>query len=126
MDTGDGRGYEKQYRQAAGTVFRRLRNERGWSLREFGERTQTAHTSLYAVERGEATPGIDVLGRVAAAFDLDLAGLLALIIDQLDAEPDSLSQILIALRQLTPEQQREVLSFIEYVRYRDTGASTSE
>ena len=112
--------YEDQYRQAAGRVFRRLRAERGWSLREFGERAQTSHTSLYSVERGEGTPGIDVLGRVAAAFGLDLGSMLALIIDELDAEGDTLSSTIIELSRLTPEQQDEVLSFIEYLKYRES------
>lgn len=112
-------GYEDRYRQAAGRVFGRLRAERGWSLRDFAERAGTAHTSLYAVERGEATPGIDVLGRVAAAAGLDLTGILLLIVEELDPEPGGLGETLKALQSLSPAQQREVQRFIEFLQYRD-------
>ena len=65
---------EANYRAAAGEVFRRLRTERNWSYREFGERVCVAHTSLYTVERHETTPAIDTLASVAAACDLTLIG----------------------------------------------------
>lgn len=114
--------YENRYRLAAGRVFARLRAEQGWSLREFAERVgDVAHTSLYAVERGESTPSIDVLGRVAACFGLDLTGILLLIVDELDPEPASLSDLFQRFRTLSAEQQREVGTFIEFVRYRDGG-----
>ena len=119
MDERDAVGYEDHYRQAVGRVFGRLRAERGWSLRDFAERAGTAHTSIYAVERGEATPGIDVLGRVAATVGLDLTGILLLIVEELDLEPGGLSETLKAFQALTPAQQREVQRFIEFVQYRD-------
>lgn len=114
---------EDRYRAAAGTVFRRLREQRHWSLRDFGEQAGAAHTSLYAVERGETTPGIDVLDRVAAAFDLDLAALLALIIDQLGSENElagaALPELIVVFSRLDQRQRAEALTFIEYLRYRD-------
>lgn len=114
-------GYEERYRRAAGAVFSRLRAGQGWSLREFAERVgDVAHTSLYAVERGESTPSFDVLGRVAATFGLDLTAMLLLIIDELDPEPSDLGRLLREFRELNPEQQSELLTFIEFIRYRDT------
>jgi transcriptional regulator with XRE-family HTH domain len=114
---------EDRYRAAAGAVFRRLREGRGWSLRDFGEQAGAAHTSLYAVERGETTPGIDVLDRVAAAFDMDLAALLSLIIDQLDGQRASsgasLPELVVAFSRLDHQQRSEALIFIDYLRYRD-------
>lgn len=80
-------GYEEQYRRAAGQVIGRLRAERGWSYREFAENAGTSHTNLYAAERGEATPGLDVLGRIAAAFGMDLVELLLLIIAEMSGGP---------------------------------------
>jgi transcriptional regulator with XRE-family HTH domain len=113
--------YENRYRLAAGRVFGRLRADQGWSLREFAERVgDVAHTSLYAVERGESTPSIDVLGRVAACFGLDLAGIMLLIIDELDPEPASLSDLFQRFRALTPEQRREVGTFIDFICHRDS------
>jgi transcriptional regulator with XRE-family HTH domain len=113
--------YEDRYRKAAGEVFGRLRNEQGWSLREFAERVgDVAHTSLYAVERGESTPSIDVLGRVAACFGMDLSGILLLIIDNLDPEPAQLSSLFNRYRKMTVGQQAEVGTFIDFIAYRDS------
>lgn len=100
-------------------MFGRLRAERGWSLRDFAERAGAAHTSLYAVERGEATPGIDMLGRVAGAVGIDLTGMLLLIVEELDPEPGGFGEALKALQSLSPAQQREVLRFIDFLQYRD-------
>src|SRR5205823_6307401 len=76
---------EDWYRTAAGVVLRRLRERRGWSFRDFGEQVNAAHTTLYAIERGDATPGIEVLERIAEACALSLPALLALIVDEMRA-----------------------------------------
>ena len=111
---------EASYRAAAGEVFRRLRTERNWSYREFGERVGVAHTSLYAVERNETTPAIDTLASVAAACDLTLPALLTLIIDQMSGTTDgSVSSILQAAAGLSDAQRAELLRFVEWVRFRD-------
>lgn len=112
--------YERRYRAAAGKVFARLRNEQNWSLREFADRVgDVAHTSLYAVERGESTPSIEVLGRVAACFGMDLSGILLLIIDNLDPEPTDLGRILTQYRTMTPEQREELGRFIEFLDFKN-------
>lgn len=87
MTAVDEPSYEAQYRQATGKVIGRLRAERGWSYREFAERVGTSHTNLYAAERGEATPGLDVLGHIAQVAGLDLAGLLMLVVAEMSGEP---------------------------------------
>jgi transcriptional regulator with XRE-family HTH domain len=113
--------YEDRYRRAAGEVFARLRGEQSWSLREFAERVGgVAHTSLYAVERGESTPSIDVLGRVAACFGMDLSGILLLIIDQLDPEPAGLGSILNRYRTMPAGRRAEIEKFMAFLDYRDT------
>ena len=113
---------EDRYRIAAGAVFETLRKQQGWSLREFGERVGAAHTSLYAVEKGETTPGIDVLNRVASAFGMDLQALLALIIDRLNdlqpAKEDSLPELILAFARLPAKQRKEALQYIDYLEYR--------
>jgi transcriptional regulator with XRE-family HTH domain len=121
---------EDRYRQAAGVVFRALRSKQGWSLRDFGERVGAAHTTLYAVERGETTPGIDVLDRVAAAFGMDLSALLSMIVDELHeqsgGQPDSLPGLVFAFSRLTPEQRREALQFVDYLQYRSGNPRTDK
>jgi transcriptional regulator with XRE-family HTH domain len=119
---------EDRYRIAAGAVFQTLRKQQGWSLREFGERVGAAHTSLYAVEKGETTPGIDVLDRVARAFGMDLQALLSLIIDRLNddqpAQHGSLPELIFAFARLPAELRREAVQFIDYLEYRSRESRT--
>jgi transcriptional regulator with XRE-family HTH domain len=111
---------EAAYREAAGAVFHRLRSERNWSFRDFGERVGVAHTSLYAVERRETTPAIDTLAAVATACDLTLPALLTLIIDEMTGAGDSsAAAVLQATAALDGKQRAEVLRFVEWVRFRD-------
>jgi transcriptional regulator with XRE-family HTH domain len=113
------RAAEEQYRAAAGGVFRRLRGDA--SLRDFADRVGVAHTSIYAVERGDATPSLDTLVRVAQTADLSLAALLALILDEMRGpSPDgSLNGVLEASAGLSAAQRAEVQRFIEWLRWRD-------
>ena len=110
---------EEQYRAAAGAVFRRLRGDA--SLRDFAERVGVAHTSLYAVERGEASPTIDTLARVAHAADLSLTAMLALILDEMTgvSPAGSLSGVLEAAAGLSEAQRAEVVAFSEWLGFRD-------
>ena len=112
--------YENRYRKATGTVVATFRERNGWSLREFASHVgDVSHTSLYAIERGESTPSIDVLGRIAATFGMDLSAMLLLIIDGLDPEPAGLSDLLSHFRRLTVDQRDEVAMFMQFIGYRD-------
>lgn len=60
-------------------LARRIRLERearGWSLAELAERSGVAKASLSRIEREEMSPTAVLLVRIAAAFELTLAGLL--------------------------------------------------
>lgn len=52
------------------------RDARNWSLAELAERSGVAKASISKIERGEMSPSAGLLVRLAAAFDLTLAGLL--------------------------------------------------
>lgn len=105
--------YEAQYRRAAGQVIGQLRAEQGWSYREFAEHVGTSHTNLYAVERGEVTPGLDVLGRIARAVGLDLPGLLLLIVAEMSA--DERTRLLAATRHLSRQDLGFLGEFAEFL-----------
>ena len=65
--------------KAEAQISRHLRLERGarnWSLAELAERSGVAKASISKIERGEMSPSAAILARLAAAFDLTLAGLL--------------------------------------------------
>jgi len=52
------------------------RDTRNWSLADLAERSGVAKASISKIERGEMSPSAGLLVRLAAAFDLTLAGLL--------------------------------------------------
>jgi transcriptional regulator with XRE-family HTH domain len=53
------------------------REARGWSLAELAERSGVSRGAISKIERGESSPTASLLVRLADAFDLTLAGLLA-------------------------------------------------
>lgn len=53
------------------------RESRGWALAELATRSGVARSTISKIERCEASPTASVLMRLAGAFDLTLAGLLA-------------------------------------------------
>ncbi|MDK9698464.1 MAG: helix-turn-helix domain-containing protein [Siculibacillus sp.] len=60
-------------------LARRIRFERearGWSLAELADRSGVSKAAISKIEREEASPTAALLVRLAAAFDLTLAGLL--------------------------------------------------
>jgi transcriptional regulator with XRE-family HTH domain len=65
--------------EAAARLARRLRLERemrGWSLADLAECSGVSKAAISKIERQEASPTAALLVRLAAAFDLTLAGLL--------------------------------------------------
>ena len=52
------------------------REARGWSLADLAERSGVSKAAISKIERDEVSPTAVVLVRLAAAFDLTLAGLL--------------------------------------------------
>jgi transcriptional regulator with XRE-family HTH domain len=63
-------------RQVIGNVFRRLRRERGITLRELAEQAQVSVPYLSEIERGRKEPSSESLAAICRALDLDLADLL--------------------------------------------------
>ena len=53
------------------------REARGWSLADLAERSGVSRGAISKIERGESSPTAGLLVRLAEAFDLTLAGLIA-------------------------------------------------
>jgi len=53
------------------------REARGWTLADLAERSGVSRGAISKIERGESSPTAGLLVRLADAFDLTLAGLLA-------------------------------------------------
>jgi transcriptional regulator with XRE-family HTH domain len=64
-------------RQVIGNVFRRLRRERGITLRELAEQAQVSVPYLSEIERGRKEPSSEILAAICRALDLELSDLLA-------------------------------------------------
>lgn len=59
-----------------GERIRMERDARSWALAELAERSGVSKATISKIERAEVSPTAVILVRVAAAFDLTLAGLL--------------------------------------------------
>lgn len=66
------------------------RDARAWSLAELAERSGVSKATISKIERGEVSPTAVILVRLAAAFDLTLAGLL--LRAEGEGEPDRVSR----------------------------------
>lgn len=53
------------------------REARGWSLADLAERSGVSRGAISKIERGQSSPTAGLLARLADAFDLTLAGLVA-------------------------------------------------
>jgi len=63
-------------RQVIGNVFRRIRLERGITLRELAELAQVSVPYLSEIERGRKEPSSEILAAICRALGLDLTDLL--------------------------------------------------
>ncbi|HEV3230674.1 MAG TPA: helix-turn-helix domain-containing protein [Candidatus Dormibacteraeota bacterium] len=109
--------------ETLGELIRRARNEKGWSLRRLGSAAEIHNAHLSQIENGGiARPATHILWGLATALSLDYERLLELaghVIHDQAAPRRSLAGVALhALEDLTPEEQAEVLRFMEEVRGR--------
>jgi len=64
-------------RQEIGERIRRGRSERGWTLADLSVRTGIKVPNLSRLEKGKHLPSLETLEKMAAAFDLPVAALVA-------------------------------------------------
>lgn len=119
---------EDRYRLATGSVYKTLREQRGWSFRELAGHADIAHTSIYQVEQARSTPTIDALDKVAQAFELDLPTILGMILLEMQretaVEPDSLPEVIRKLAELTPPQRAEAMNYVDFLHWKSSEART--
>lgn len=59
-----------------GAKLQRLRRDRNWTLQEASRATGISLSTLSKIERGELSPTVTTLSRMAAGFNVDVASLL--------------------------------------------------
>lgn len=113
---------EDRYRLATGSVYKALREQRGWSFRELAGHADIAHTSIYQAEQARSTPTVEALDKIARAFDLDLPTMLGMILLEMQRditiEQNSLPEVIRKLAGLTPTQRSEVMNYISYLHWK--------
>lgn len=60
-----------------GKRIRQLRQERGWSQEEYGERCSLDRTYISGIERGVRNPSLEVLESLAKGFEISLSELMS-------------------------------------------------
>lgn len=56
-----------------GQRIKKLRNEKGYSLRELGKRLNIAHSHLSMIENGKKKPNLELLGSIAKVYGVSVA-----------------------------------------------------
>ena len=79
-------------RQVIGNVFRRLRRERGITLRELAELAQVSVPYLSEIERGRKEPSSEILAAICKSFGGGPVGLSTLA-TALHEEPDTIEDV---------------------------------
>ncbi len=107
---------EKNQLILLGARIRKLRQIKGWTQQELGERAEISYKYLGDIERGKENPTVNVLVKIADAFEIELSELLLSeqgtgsrkqikteITEILDVLPDDvLKKILLVLRVFRP------------------------
>jgi HTH-type transcriptional regulator, competence development regulator len=101
----------------AGKILRIARSRRQWSLRDVERRTGIPNAHLSQIERGRIRqPDIKIIWTLSELYELDfakMAGWSGHLGPADGANPALLMMAFKALRQLTPEQQIDVIRYIE-------------
>ena len=106
--------------------FSELRKERGWNMREAAAHFGLAYTTYVGYEKGERTPGFDLVCRMAEDYDVDVTYLMGTGKTRgrfpthgenetpATVEGDGLDRELAErLRRLSPAETAQVLAFIQ-------------
>lgn len=74
-----------------GQIIEKLRTENDWSYRDLAIKCSVDHAAVYRIEKGAATPTLQVLERIAGAFGLTASNLIQQA-EQLESIPTPLEE----------------------------------
>lgn len=109
------------------------RRRRGWTYRDLQDKTGVSRSALFDMERGKTrTPHLETLGRIAVAFEMELADVLLIVgfpVNPIKSNEDRaqrlaalaevlprVEQVVDDLLRLDPSQQEGVIAYIEAVK----------
>lgn len=100
--------------QSIGVRVRRHRKQNGLSQEELAERTETSRVYISNIERGEATPSLEVLLSIANALSVSADDLLAG--NLLSANTDSTDEEMDILFDCSQEESRILLESMKAIK----------
>ncbi len=101
----------KDTEKRLGERIRKLRIKQGYSLRELGEMAGVHFSQVQKIEKGNANPKLDTIGRIAEALGTSVVGLL----DERDSPRPEIMDVLALLREkptIQVEKANEILSIV--------------
>lgn len=67
---------EEQYLKAFGKNMKKLRESKGFSIRNFAHEIDASHATIFRLETGKTNPSILIVLKIAEALETDVATLL--------------------------------------------------
>ena len=95
-------------------------DERGWSQSELARRSGLTRTTISKIISEQSSLGIDSMTGLAKAFRLPVTEILqqAGLIPKIPEATAKEEQILFMFRQMTPEQQQDVIDYADFISNR--------
>ena len=99
-----------------GDRIRNLRNERDWNQEELAHRANIHQTYVGQIERGEKSPTIETIEKIAYALETSMENLFKYIEPSSESKDNStLSLIMNKLSTLKVEDQKNILSLLDVI-----------
>lgn len=103
-----------------GDKIKRLRTERGWSLRELERRAGIHYSYLNRIENNKVKPSIEHLEILARLFDVHISYFFGDLVETPDELKDLVEWIALSKelkeKGLTPEQVKQIVEFARKIK----------
>ncbi|WP_197046588.1 helix-turn-helix domain-containing protein [Oceanobacillus salinisoli] len=95
-----------------GNQLKLLRKAKNYTTQELASKVNVSQSYISRFENGKAIPDIEMLDKILTALDTDLSTFFS---DELQDIPADLIQLVVMLKELSPEARRKLTEFIEIV-----------
>lgn len=103
-----------------GDKLKQLRKEKGWSRDEFAYHAQIDGRQVSRYENGRVMPSVDVIVKIAKAYDLSIDYLLLDDVPRRPARPPSgkLAERVLSLAPLSEDDEKSLLNWLDAIEAR--------